>query len=185
MDFASMSAPDLANLTPASLSSADLDRAYQAALKLNERDLAGKFAADLVGRPAYPERPDRFPLFQLLISQSLAQGDTTVALDHVNEGERIDCEQNEGKRRNDYELRRAQVHAKRGEFDQAEEVYDRLITRSPSELNVRVNAAETMLSARQGARAKKYAQQGLSEALKQNNRDLEGHFKELLAAAGK
>ena len=67
----------------------------------------------------------------------------------------------------------------------AERVYDALIARVPTELNIRVNAAETMLSARQGARAAKYAKEGLAIALKQNNRDLEGHFKELVAAAGK
>jgi hypothetical protein len=53
----------------------------------------------------------------------------------------------------------------------------------PTELNFRVNAAETMLSAREKTRAIKFAQDGLAIAVKQNNRDLEGHFKELMAAA--
>ncbi len=40
-----------------------------------------------------------------------------------------------------------------------------------------------MLSARQGEKALKFAEQGIAEAQKQNNRDVEEHFKELLDAA--
>jgi hypothetical protein len=104
-------------------------------------------------------------------------------MEYVNDGERDDCEHNEGKRRNDYELRRAQLHAKRGEFDDAERVYDGLISRAPTQLEYRVNAAETMLSARQGPKALKYAKEGAAAAVKAQNRDLEGHFKELMDAA--
>ena len=38
---------------------------------------------------------------------------------------------------------------------------------------------------RQGAKALKYAKEGSAAAKKANNRDLEGHFKELMAAAEK
>jgi tetratricopeptide (TPR) repeat protein len=183
MDVSILGAAELAALATDTLSSGQLDQAYQAAVKLDARELAGKFAAQLVGRPPYAERPDRFPLFQLLINQAMTQGNLDAALDYLNEGESDDCSHNEGRRSNEYELRRAQVHAKRGEFDDAERVYDALIARTPTELNVRVNAAETMLSGRQGARSLKYAKEGLAVALKQNNRDLEGHFKELMAAA--
>lgn len=183
LDLAVLSAAELARLDTDSLSAAELDSACQAALKLDAREVAGKFAALLVEKPPYPERPDRFPLFQLLINQVLGQSNLDDALEYLNDGERDDCENNAGRRRNDYELRRAQVHAKRGEFDDAERVYDGLIARVPTELNYRVNAAETMMSARQGARALKYAKEGLAVALKQNNRDLEGHFKELMEAA--
>jgi predicted Zn-dependent protease len=101
----------------------------------------------------------------------------------VNDGERDDCEHNEGRRRNDYELRRAQVHAKRGEHDLAQDVFDRLIQRDPSKLNVHISAAETMLAAKQGSRAARFAESGLVEARKQNQRDSEGHFLDLLEAA--
>ncbi|MBI2807751.1 MAG: tetratricopeptide repeat protein [Planctomycetes bacterium] len=182
-DIAALGAPELASLSVDSLGSADLDQAFQAALKLDARDIAGKFASALVQREPYPERSDRFPLYQLLISQNLADGQLDAALDHVNDGERDDCERNEGRRRNEYELRRAQVHAKRGEFADAERVYDGLIARVPTEINYRVNAAETMLSSRQGDLAMKYAREGHTAAIKQNNRDLEGHFRELMEAA--
>ena len=185
LDIAAMGAAELASLKTETLSSAELDQAFQAATKLDAKELAGAFAALLVARPVYPERPDRWPLFQLLIQQAITQGNLDAALEFLNDGERDDCANNEGKRRNEYELRRAQIHAKRGEFDDAERVYDGLIARVPTELNYRVNAAETMLSARQGAKAAKYAKDGLGAALKQNNRDLEGHFKDLMAAAQK
>lgn len=183
IDISALSTAELAGLNTDSLSASELDQAYQAAIKLDARELAGKFAGILVEKPAYPERPDRFPLFQLLINQAVAQSNFDDALEYVNDGERDDCEHNEGKRRNEYELRRAQLHAKRGEFDDAERVYDALISRVPTELNYRVNAAETMLSARQGPRALKYAKEGAAAALKAQNRDLEGHFKELTEAA--
>lgn len=184
-DIAALGAADLASLDAGALGSAELDQAYQAATKLDARELAGKFAALLVERPAYPERPDRFPLYQFLINQALTQANLDAALDHVNAGESDDCKNNEGRRRNEYELRRAQLHARRGEYDDAERVYDSLIARMPTELNYRLSAAETMLSGRQGARAAKYAKEGMAAAQKQKNRDLEGAFKELMAAAQK
>ncbi|HZZ81961.1 MAG TPA: tetratricopeptide repeat protein [Gemmataceae bacterium] len=182
-NIASLGAAELAGLDAGSLASADLDQAFQAATKLGAPELASKFAGILVERPAYPERTDRFPLYQVLISHAFAQSNLDSALDLVNSGEADDCKNNEGKRRNEYELRRGQVHAKRGEFDDAERVYDGLIARVPTELDYRVKAAETMLSARQGPTAAKYAKEGLALAQKQKNRDLEGHFKELLGAA--
>lgn len=183
LDIAGLGAAELAGLNTDLLSVGDIDLAYQTALKLDARDLAGKFAGILVTKPAYPERPDRFPLFQFLINQAIAQGNLVAALDYLNDGERDDCENNHGHRRNEYELRRAQVHAKRGEHDDAERVYDALIARTPTDLNVRVNATETMLSARQKTRALKYAKEGQAAAVKAQNRDLEGHFKELAEAA--
>ena len=185
VDIAVLSAADLAALDIDSLGAADLDQAYQAALKLDARELAGKFAAVLVEKPAYAERPDRFALFKLLIDQAMGQGKLDDAIEYLNDGERDDCENNQGKRRNEYELRRAQVHAKRGEFDDAERVYDALIARAPTEMNYRVNAAETMLSGRQSGKALKYAKDGVAAATKAQNRDLEGHFKELMEAAQK
>ena len=54
-------------------------------------------------------------------------------------------------------MRRGQIQAKRGDFDEAQTVFDRLIERVPSELRFRSTAAETMLSAKQGARALQFA----------------------------
>jgi hypothetical protein len=50
-------------------------------------------------------------------------------------------------------------------------------------MKVRVSAAEALLSAKQAGPALKYAEAGLAEARKQNNRDFEGAFLELVDAA--
>jgi tetratricopeptide (TPR) repeat protein len=184
-DIGALSAAELASLEVEKLGDEQLEQAYQAAQKLDARDLGGRFARALVERPARAERADRYTWFNHLINLALAEGDSAAALDYVNQGEKADCEQNEGRRRNDYELRRAQIHAKRGEMDAAQDAFDRLIERVPSELRFRSSAAEAMLSARQGARALRFAEAGLATARQQNNRDSEQHFLELVAAAKK
>jgi tetratricopeptide (TPR) repeat protein len=184
-DIAAMGAPELAGLALEMLSDQQLEQAYQAAQKLDANDLASRFLKALVARPAQPERPDRYPWYKELIQMAQKAGDTDAALDLINEGMKADCEHNEGRRRNDYELRRGQLHAKRGETDAAQDVFDRLIERVPSELRYRGSAAEAMLSAKQGARALRFAEEGLARARQQNQRDSEDYFKELVAAARK
>jgi tetratricopeptide (TPR) repeat protein len=184
-DVSTLSAAELAALKPESLADEQLEQAYQAALKLDARDLAGHFARALVARPPRTDRPDRYPWYTHLVQLALAEGNTDAALDSLNEGEKADCEQNEGRRRNDYELRRGQIHARRGEVDLAQDIFDRLIERAPAEMRYRSTAAEAMLSAKQGTRALRFAEQGLAEARKRNDRDSEEHFQELVGAARK
>jgi tetratricopeptide (TPR) repeat protein len=182
-DIVAMPATELAALNVETLAEPQLEQAFLAAQKLEARELAGKFAQTLVTRPIRGDKPDRYPWHNHLVQLALNQGDLDAALDRVNAGEQDDCANNEGRRRNDYELRRAQVHAKRGEFDQAQDVFDRLIARVPAELRFRASAAEALLSAKQAPRALRYAEAGLAEARKQNSRDFEGHFQELTEAA--
>lgn len=184
-DIPAMSAAELAALQVEALTFEQLEQAYQAAHKLDAQELAGHFARALVSRPPQPDRPDRFPWYSYLAQRALQEGDATAALDLVNEGERVDCEQNEGKRRNDYELRRGQVHVKRGEVDQAEDVFRRLIDRVPANLRYRATAAEAMLTLRQAARALRFAEEGLTAARQANDRDSEQHLQELVSAANK
>jgi hypothetical protein len=162
-----------------------VDQAYRAAQKLDAHELAGRFAEAFVARPPQKDRPDRFPWYTYLIQRAIADGDTDTALQYVDEGEKSDCEQNEGRRRNDYELRRGQVLSKRGEADNARDVFERLIERSPSELRYRGTAAESMLSINQGPTALRFAEGGLAKAREQNDRDSEQYFLELVAAARK
>ncbi|MBL8794060.1 MAG: tetratricopeptide repeat protein [Planctomycetia bacterium] len=182
-DIAGMGVPELVQLPTATLSDDQLEKAYQSALKLDARDLAGRFALELVGRPPRAERPDRYPWYAHLVQLALAEGKPDAALDFLNEGEKADCEQNEGRRRNDYELRRGQLHAKRGEFDQAQDVFDRLIERVPAELRYRGTATEAMLTARQGGKALRFAEPGLALAREKQDRDSEQYFLELIDAA--
>jgi tetratricopeptide (TPR) repeat protein len=184
-DITSLGAAELAALQPESLGTEQLELAFQTSLKLDAKELAGRFGKALVARPPSGGKTDRYPVFNQLVQLAISGGDTAAALDTLNEGEKADCEQNEGRRRNDYELRRGQIHAKSGEAEAAQDVFDRLIQRVPTSLDYRTRAAEAMLSARQGARALKFAEGGLAEARSQKNRDAEGHFQELMAAAKK
>jgi len=182
-DIGAMGAPELAALAPDSLSERDLELAFQTALKVDAREIAERFAQALAGRPPQADRPDRYAVYSFMIQKSLADGNLDEALNQVDRGEKADCEQNEGRRRNEYELRRGQIHAKRGAFAEATGIFDRLIARVPSELKYRGSAAEALLSARQGTQALRYAEEGLAQARKQNDRDSEGYFMELVEAA--
>jgi tetratricopeptide (TPR) repeat protein len=184
-DPAAMSAAELAGLAPESLDDESLEQAYQAAIKLDARDLAGRFARVALARPPRPGNTDRYAMVAHLVQLALAEGDTQAALDELNAGEKADCEHNEGRRRNDYELRRGQILARRGETDEAQSLFDRLVERVPAELRYRGSAAEAMLSANQPAHALRFAEAGLTKAREQNNRDSEGYFMELVAAAKK
>jgi tetratricopeptide (TPR) repeat protein len=184
-EISSLGAAELAGLKVESLGEEQLEQAFQTAQKLDAQELAQHFAQALLSRPSGPGRGDRYSVYSYLIQRSLKDGALDAALDHVNEGEKADCEQNEGRRRNDYELRRAQVHTKRGEAEQAEDVYRRLIERSPSEMKYRGGAAEAMLTLKQGARALRFAEEGLQEARKQKDRDSEQYLLELAGAARK
>jgi tetratricopeptide (TPR) repeat protein len=183
LDIDAMSAADLAGLNAANLMEDQLEQAHRAAQRLDAAELAANFARALVERPANANRPDRFPFYSYLIQRATAEGDSDRALTYVDEGEKADCEHNEGRRRNDYELRRAQVLAKRGESESAREVFERLIARVPSNLKYRGTAAESMLTLKQGTAALQFAEQGLSKARENNDRDSEQYFMELVAAA--
>jgi tetratricopeptide (TPR) repeat protein len=185
LDIARMGAPELANLKVAELSDEQLEHAYQAAVKLDAEELAANFAKSLVARPPRPEHADRFPWYAFLTQHALKSGDKDAALDYVNEGEKADCEHNEGRRRNDYELRRGQVHVKRGEVEAAADVFQRLIERAPTNFRYRGSAAEAMLALKQGARALRFAEEGVTAARQANDRDSEQYLQELVAAAKK
>ncbi|HZY83816.1 MAG TPA: hypothetical protein VFE78_03230, partial [Gemmataceae bacterium] len=183
-DVSAMGTAELAALNVEGLTEGQLEQALHAAQKLDAQELATHFAKALVARPP-ADRSDRYPVYSFLTQRALQEGDKDAALDFVNEGERADCEHNEGRRRNDYELRRGQVHVKRGEAEAAQEVFQRLIERAPSELRYRGTAAEAMLSLKQGAKALRFAEEGLSAARQANDRDTEQYLQELAAAARK
>jgi tetratricopeptide (TPR) repeat protein len=184
-DIASMGTAELAGLNMADLSDQQLEQAYQAAVKLDAEELAANFAKSLIARPPSPEQTDRFPWYSYLTQHALKNGDKDAALDYVNEGEKADCEHNEGRRRNEYELRRGQVHVKRGEVEAAADVFQRLIERAPNNFRYRGSAAEAMLSLRQGERALRFAEEGVAAARQANDRDSEQYLLELAAAAKK
>lgn len=183
VDISSLGVAELSALSTDALEPAQLESAYQAALSLDAKEVAGKFAQALVDGPSRPERSDRYPWHNHLINLALAEQNFQDAIDRINAGEKDDCENNEGRRRNDFELRRAQVQARKGDHDEAEQTFARLIDRVPNEWKYRGAATEAFLSARQGPRAMRFAEKALDEARKTNNRDQEGYFQELLEAA--
>lgn len=183
LDIAAMSVPDLTTLPLDRLDPAQLELAFQTALSLDGKEVAGKFAVALIEAPPRADRSDRYPWHNHLVNLALAEDDFQGAINRLNEGEKDDCENNEGRRRNDFELRRAQILVKKGDHAEAEATFTRLIDRVPQEWKYRGAATETFLSARQGQRAVAFAERALGEAKKQNNRDQEGYFHELLEAA--
>ena len=185
MDIGAMNAAQLAGLKSDSLSDEQVEQAYRVAQQLDAHELAGHFATSLLSRKPQAGKTDRFPIYNYLVQRSLSDGNTASALDHVNEGEKADCEHNEGQRRNDFELRRGQILVKRGEADAATDVFERLIARVPDEMRYRATAAESMLAIKKGSLALKFAEEGLAKARAANNRDSENHFMELVGAARK
>jgi tetratricopeptide (TPR) repeat protein len=184
-DISALGAAELAELNAETLTDEQLEQAFQGALKLDARELAGKFARLLLQRAPTAEKPDRYPMVNHLVQAALHEGDTNGALAALTEGEKLDAEHNESKRANDYGLRRGQIHAKRGEIDQAMAAFEQVFARSPAEVRYRGSAAEAMLAAKQPAKALQFAEEGLKKSREQNNRDSEQYFLELAAAARK
>ncbi|HLW68104.1 MAG TPA: tetratricopeptide repeat protein [Gemmataceae bacterium] len=185
IDFTALSAADLAGLDRDELTVGQLEQAWRAAVKLDANELARQFVKTIIARPADPAKPDLFTFYKYLIDQAQTEGDWKSALSLADAGQQSDKERNEGKRQHDYELRRGQLYAKQRDADKAEEVFDKLINGAPNELKFRGTAAEAMLGLRKGGKALKFAEAGLAEARKQNNRDMEAYFMELVAAAKK
>ena len=182
-DIRAMSAAELASLETNDLSEDKLELALQTAKSLDAQELMTKFLKALVEQPANSDKPDRFLWYNQLILKSLGDKENDAALEYVDTGEKHDCEHNEGRRRNDYELLRGRVLTKRGDYDQAQEVFDKLMERDASEMKYYTTATEAMLSAKQKEAAVKYAKAGLEQARKQQDRDSEGHLMELKEAA--
>ncbi len=184
-DFGAMSAADLAGLKADDLTAVELEDAMKAALKLDARELAVSFAKAGVAKPADPAKPDRYPLYLAIISAATGEGNHKDALAAAEGGLAYDAEHNGGKRANEFGLRAAQLQAKTGNPDAAAAAFDKLIERNPDEGKFYITAVETMLSAKQGAKALAFAERGLETASRTGNRDLEGACRELSEAAKK
>jgi tetratricopeptide (TPR) repeat protein len=184
-NFSVLSSAELGALAQAELTPDQLEQAFQAALKLDAQELAQHFARKLVALPGEAGKPDRYPWYSYLLQRSLLEGQLDDALNMVDEGERVDCERNGGQRRNDYELQRGKVHVRRKEGEQARDVFRSLLDRVPSDVGYRTAATEAMLSLKRGPDALRFAEEGVADARKRNDRGSEEHFQELMAAAKK
>ena len=180
-----LSVAELAGLESAQLSNVQLDQAFRASLLLDARDLAGKFARLAVDRPVDPAIPDRYSYFNHLIQLAQAENDIGAVMTLLDEAGKADLDSNEGRRQGDFSLRRAQIHAKRGEVQTAYEVLKNLLASNLGELKYDGPAIEAMLGQKKGAWALEFAETGLVQRRSQNNRDSEQYFMELSEAARK
>ncbi|MFO0807083.1 MAG: tetratricopeptide repeat protein [Gemmataceae bacterium] len=158
----------------------DIEAAFRTAHRAGDDEVATKHAHELVARPP---AGDRYSVYAYLAQQAQRTGDFDAALGHIDAGEKYDCESNEGRRRNDYELQRAKLLARKKDSAAAKDVFERLLGRVPADLDVAGTAAEAMLSLKDSAAALHFAEHGLSQARSQGNRDQEGRFHELIGAA--
>jgi tetratricopeptide (TPR) repeat protein len=184
-DISSLNAGELAGLDVAALSVGESEQAMRAALKLDAKELAVAFAQAGVMKPFDPKSPDRYPLYAAAITGASAMGELPRAVDLVEQGEKYDAEHNGGSRAMDFALKKAQLLVKMKDADRAVAAFDAIIEKHPDEGKFYTMAAEDMLRLKNGPKALYFAERGLMKAKEQNNRDLEGHCQELVAAAKK
>jgi tetratricopeptide (TPR) repeat protein len=184
-EISALNAGELAGLDVAALSVGELDQAMRAALKLDAKELAVAFAQAGVMKPFDPKTPDRYPLYAAAITGASAMGELPKAVELAEQGEKYDAEHNSGTRAMDYALKKAQLFVKMKDADRAAAAFDAIIEKHPDEGKFYTMAAEDMLRLKNGAKALDFAERGLAKAKEQNNRDLEGHCQELVAAAKK
>jgi tetratricopeptide (TPR) repeat protein len=183
-DVSAMSAAELASLDATTLPFVGLEQAFRAAVRLDAGELASQFARAMTERSS-DGSSDRWLAYQHLIQEAQVGGDYDAALSLVDQGEKADCEVNEGRRRNEYELLRGRLLVRGGHGDKAKDVFDRLLARAPDDTRAAGTAAEAMLGAKRGKDALTFAEHGLAHARAQNSRDSESYFLELLEAAKK
>ena len=157
----------------------------RAALKLDARELAVAFAHAGLNKPFDPAKPDRYPLYATAITGAVAEGDPAKAVGLAEQGEKYDAEHNGGNRAVEFGLKKAQLFVKMKDADRAAAAFDGLIARHPDEGRFYATAAEEMLRLKNGPKALGFAERGLEAARRTNNRDVEGHCRELAAAAKK
>ena len=185
LDIAGMSAEQIAGLATESLTPSQLEDAFRIAMKHGVREHGDRFATAIVGSPANPATPDRFPFFNHLIMSAQNAGDADRVTQLLIDAASADREQNEGKRQGDYLLRRGQMYTKRGQFDEGVKAFDELAESEGVDAKHVGSAVESLLSAKRGSDALRLGEQGLVLARKKGSRDLEHYFLELIAAAKK
>lgn len=180
IDFDTLSPAGLADLKPDALTDEDLGRAFRAANKLDAPDLAAAFARSAVGRGTLG---DRYPYFSHLTRLARDEGNGAEELRLLEAGEQADVATNEARRRDDYVVARGRLLARQGNVTGAYSAFREIVGRSPGELKVYAPAAEAMLGKNEAKLALEFAEAGLALARKQNNRDGEQQFLELVEAA--
>lgn len=175
----------LAQLPVDKLNLSQLEEAFRAAMRQDQPELAARFAIAATQAPADPAHADRYPYFAFLARQALNNNQYDLALELLQRGEEDDRSHNNGQRGSDYLLQRGQALTRRADPPAAEAVFAQLLQREPTNLRAHGSAVEAMIALRQKHRASQWAELGLAEARKQNDKDGEGYFLELLDAANR
>ncbi len=175
IDVASLGTLDIVALTPTQLTSA-----FQAALRLDAPDLAGKFAK---AATHLPQLVDRYPFFQHLMTLARHDGDHARVMELLNEAAEADATTNAAKRSIQFVVMKGQALARGGKTDEAYDFFKKAVEALPNELSFYGPAAEAMLGKGMGTKAMEFITAGLALARSKNDRGAEGHFLELTEEA--
>ena len=115
--------------SPESLADEKLEEAYQAALRLDARRSWLAVSATLIARPARPERTDRFPVYNQLVQQALAEVTATPLWIWSTTARRPTASTTRAGAATITSCAARQIEARRGEIDAAQDVFDRLVER--------------------------------------------------------
>ena len=182
-DFSALNLGELGAVDVAALGVAQCEEAMRAALKLDARELAVHFAGAGVIKPADAAHPDRYPLFACAITGAASEGNYAAAIGLATHGLDDDAAHNGGRRAAEFTLQRARLLARSGDAAASVAEFETLLERFADEPRFYIAATESMLSAKQGAKALAFAEKGLASAKRLNSRDLDGACRELADAA--
>ena len=182
-DFAAMNAAELAAVNLDPLTIAEVEEGMRAALKLDAKEIAVKYARAGTTKPFDPARPDRFPIYAVAITGAVAEGDFDAAIQTVTAGMTDDGYRNQGRRMGEYAVQKARLLARSGKPEAAGAEFDALLAKHPDEPKFYISAIETMLSGKQPQLALAFCEKGLAAAKRLNSRDLDGACRELTEAA--
>jgi tetratricopeptide (TPR) repeat protein len=182
-DFAAMSAADLAAVNLDTLTVAEVEEGMRAAMKLDAKEIAAKYARAGTAKPFDAARPDRFPLHAVAVTAAVADRDFDGAIKLVTDGMTDDGYHNQGKRMGDYAVQKARLLARSDRPAEAVAELDALLAKRSDEGKYYVAAAELMLSAKRPDDAQRYAEMGVAAGNRLGNRDLVGECHELAEAA--
>jgi tetratricopeptide (TPR) repeat protein len=86
LDFGAMNAAELAGVNLDPLTIGEIEEGMRAALKLDAKEIAVKYARSGVAKPYDTARPDRYPIYAVAITGAIADGNYDLAIQTVSQG---------------------------------------------------------------------------------------------------
>ena len=141
-DYSCMSGAELDRLDPSTLDDVRLADVFRLASGLREDPRTARFAAELAGRePSSLAGIDLEALFAPLVRESLTAGNASQALAWLDRARAVA----RPSQRRTFEVWRAEVFVLDGEPEAALEAYESLLGQDPSDVDLALDAAETLL----------------------------------------